>query len=71
MDIMIKLPVILLLLFIVGALGRSMYCLAKDDGENDKTRVVQALTIRIVLSFLLFALLIVGYFFGVIQPHGF
>ena len=71
MDIMIKLPVILILVFIVGALARSMYCLAKDDGEDGKTRVVQALTIRIVLSFLLFGLLVVGYLTGIIQPHGF
>jgi membrane protein involved in colicin uptake len=32
--------------------------------------VVKALTVRIVLSLLLFGLLIVGYLTGVIEPHG-
>ncbi len=70
MDIMIKLPVIILLIFIVAALARSMYCLARDDGARDKAQVVQALTIRIVLSFILFAVLIGGYLTGIVQPHG-
>jgi len=69
MDIMIKLPVILVLIFIVASLFQGMYYLAKDDGKRDKTRVVRALTIRIVLSFLLFAILIIGYFTGLLQPH--
>ena len=68
MDIMIKLPVILLLIFILASLFQGMYYLAKDDGKSDKTRVVRALTLRIVLSLLLFALLSVGYLTGLIQP---
>jgi len=68
MDIMIKLPVILVLVFIVASLFQGMYYLAKDDGERDKTRVVKALTRRIVLSLLLFAILIIGYFTGLIEP---
>ena len=68
MDIMIKLPVILLLIFILASLFQGMYYLAKDDGESDKTRVVRSLTLRIVLSLLLFVLLIVGYLTGLIQP---
>ena len=51
MDIMMKLPVILILVFIVGSLFQGMYYLSKDDGSRDKTRVVRALTIRILLSF--------------------
>ncbi|MEH6624949.1 MAG: DUF2909 family protein [Motiliproteus sp.] len=66
-----KLPVLLILVFIVAALVRGMYCLAKDDGDDTGVRLLQALTIRIALSFLLFALLIGGYLLGVIQPHGF
>jgi len=69
MDIMIKLPVILVLIFIVASLFQGMYYLAKDDGKRDRTRVVRALTIRIILSFLLFAILIIGYFTGLLQPH--
>lgn len=70
MDIFIKLPVILVLIFILGSLFQGMYYLAKDDGKNDKTRVVKALTVRIVLSFVLFSLLILGYLTGLLQPHG-
>lgn len=69
MDIFIKLPIVLVLLLIVGSLFQGMYYLAKDDGNRDKTRVVRALTVRIVLSFLLFSILIVGYLTGAIQPH--
>ena len=67
---MYKLPVLLVLAFIVFSLGQGMYYLAKDDGDVDKTRVVKALTVRIVLSLTLFGLLILGYFTGVLEPHG-
>ena len=70
MDIIVKLPVILVLAFIVFSLGQGMYFLTKDDGDTDKTRVVRALTIRITLSLILFGLLILGYFSGLLQPHG-
>lgn len=69
MDIIIKLPVLILLGLIVFSLAEGMYYLAKDDGERDKTRVVRALTIRISLSLVLFVLLIASYFFGLIEPH--
>jgi len=70
MDIIVKLPVLLVLGFIVFSLGQGMYFLAKDDGDEDKTRVVRALTIRITLSLILFGLLILGYLTGLLQPHG-
>jgi len=70
MEFMYKLPVLLVLAFIVFSLGQGMYYLAKDDGDVDKTRVVKALTVRIVLSLTLFGLLILGYFTGVLEPHG-
>jgi hypothetical protein len=46
-----------------------VYDLAEDDGEADKTHVVKALTGRIVLSLALLGLLILGYVFGVLEPH--
>jgi len=70
MEFMFKLPVLLVLAFIVFSLGQGMYYLAKDDGDVDKTRVVKALTVRIVLSLTLFALLFLGCFLGVLKPHG-
>jgi hypothetical protein len=69
MELMYKLPVLLVLGFIVFSLAEGMYFLAKDDGDVNKTRVVKALTIRIVLSITLFGLLILGYFTGVLEPH--
>lgn len=69
MDLFLKIPVLLVLGFIVLSLAEGMYFLAKDDGDITKTRVVRALTIRIVLSLCLFGLLILGYLFGVLQPQ--
>ena len=69
MDLAFKIPVILLLVAIVFSLFEGMYYLSKDDGKQKKTRVVRALTVRIVLSFVLFSMLIAGYFFGWIEPH--
>ena len=70
MDIIVKIPIFLLLGFIVFSLAEGMYFLAKDDGAVDKTRVVRALTVRIALSLTLFALLLVGHFTGLLNPHG-
>mgnify|MGYP003572195904 CR=1 FL=1 len=70
MDIIVKLPVLIVLGFIIFSLGEGMYFLTKDDGDVDKTRVVRALTIRITLSLVLFGMLILGYLFGLIEPHG-
>ncbi|MCU7931839.1 MAG: twin transmembrane helix small protein [Candidatus Thiodiazotropha sp. (ex Codakia rugifera)] len=65
-----KLPVLLVLLFILFSLFQGMYYMAKDDGRNNSTRVVRALTIRVALSLLLFFILMAGYYFGLLQPHG-
>ena len=70
MEFMYKLPVLLVLGFIVFSLFEGMYFLAKDDGDVNKTRVVKALTVRIALSITLFVLLVLGYFAGVLEPHG-
>jgi uncharacterized membrane protein SpoIIM required for sporulation len=69
MDLIFKVPVLLVLGVIVFSLFEGMYYLAKDDGSRDRTRVVRALTVRIVLSLVLFSLLMAGYFFGFIEPH--
>ena len=70
MELIFKIPVLLILVFIVFSLGQGMFYLAKDDGEEDKTRVVRALTVRIGLSLTLFGLLMLGHFTGLLQPHG-
>ncbi len=60
--------VIIVLIAIVGSLGSAMFYLVRDKGEGDRT--LKALTLRISLSVLLFALLFVFYGLGWIQPHG-
>jgi putative copper export protein len=68
MSLTFKLPALILLLLIIFALGEAMYYLSKDHGDIDKTRVVKALSLRVTLALVLFVLLIVGAFFGFIQP---
>lgn len=70
MPIAFKIIVLAVLAMIVVSLGQGMFHLAKGSGDKDQTRVVKALTVRISLSLLLFAILIGGYFFGLIgAPH--
>ena len=59
-----KIVVILFLVFIVGSLASALYFLVKDKGQGE--RMVRALTVRVVLSLVLFALLMLGYYFGLI-----
>lgn len=65
---LVKLILIVLLLIIVGSLASGLVFLVTDKGRSD--RVVKALTLRIVLSLVAFALLMASYYAGLIQPHG-
>jgi hypothetical protein len=60
--------IILLLLVILASLASGLVFLVKDEGRTNRT--VKALTWRIALSLVAFAVLIVGYLTGLIQPHG-
>jgi hypothetical protein len=42
--------------------------MVRDQGRS--TRTVKALTWRIGLSLALFLLLLAGYYFGLLKPHG-
>ena len=53
---------------IVASLGQALF--AMSSGPNHSARVVRALTVRITLSVALFALLMLGYYFGLIEPTG-
>lgn len=64
---LIKIAIILALLMIVFSLFSALFYLGKDKGSGERT--VRALTIRITLSILLFVLLIVGYYFGLIGSN--
>ncbi|ROO27811.1 hypothetical protein SAOR_08310 [Salinisphaera orenii MK-B5] len=64
---MIKIIVVAFMLAIVIALGSGLVFLVRDTG--DERRVVKALTWRIILSFVLIGLLVLGYYAGIVQPH--
>jgi uncharacterized membrane protein (DUF373 family) len=60
----LKIIVILFLVFIVGSLFSALYFLVRDKGQG--TRTVKALTVRVTLSVILFALLMLGIYTGLI-----
>jgi hypothetical protein len=63
--------IVVLLMSIVGSLGHALSSMASAaPGIERSERMAQALTVRIALSAALFAVLLVGYHFGWIQPHG-
>ena len=55
--------VILFLAFILVSLFSGLYYVWKDRGTS--TRAVKALTVRVILSIVLFALLVIGYQLGI------
>ena len=62
--------IILLILFvgILASLGSALFSMMKNRGQGKKT--VNALTVRVILSIIVFFLLILSYGMGWIQPHG-
>ncbi len=69
-TILFKAFIIVLLLMILGSLAAGVIFLVKDESDSKSTRLVTSLTVRISLSILLFVSLLVGSYFGLIQPHG-
>ncbi len=65
---MIKLLIVIVFLAIIVSLGSGLFALVDDKGKSK--RLVNSLTVRISLSVFLFALLIIAYMNGLIQPHG-
>ncbi|MCW5604916.1 MAG: twin transmembrane helix small protein [Burkholderiales bacterium] len=59
-----KIIVLLFVAFILGSLFSALYFLIRDKGQSNRT--VKALTVRVALSLLLFALLMLGFRFGII-----
>ena len=62
-----RLIIILVLVAIVASLFSGMYFMIHDRGRS--TRSVKALSVRIGLSLLLFALLVIAYLTGIISPN--
>lgn len=67
MALIIKAIIILLFGFIIFSLGSALYFLVHDKNNSD--RIVKALTWRIGLSLLLFAILIFSFAMGWVTPH--
>lgn len=59
-----RIIVILFMLFIAGSLISAGFFLVRDRGNSDRT--LRALTWRIVLSVCVFALVMLGHYFGLI-----
>jgi len=68
MEHLVWLLVLALLLGVLISLGLGLYHLARGTPE-DSARLARALTVRITVSLLLFALLMLAWYFGVITPH--
>jgi hypothetical protein len=64
---MIKVLIVLTLAAIVASLFSGLFHLVKDEGQSK--RMVNALTVRIALSVLLFILLFVAWRAGLIEPQ--
>ena len=67
MDV-IKILIIVTLFAIVISLGSALFHLSK--GKGDSKKMARALTIRVGLSVLLFILLMVAWYNGLISPTG-
>ena len=68
MDRVIWLLVLVALGVIVASLGSGLFHLSRG-GAGDSQRLARALTVRIVVSLALFALLMIAWYFGLISPH--
>jgi len=65
---MIKIFILIVFVAILISLGGGFFAMMGDKGQSKK--MVNALTIRVALSILLFILLYVAWYTGQIQPHG-
>ena len=62
-----KVLIVVLLGAVIVSLGKAMFHMS---GNYDGARMARALTVRVILSLLLFASLFVAWYFNLITPHG-
>lgn len=67
MQLAIQGAIVLTLLVIIASLGSGLFYLMKDRSTSRRT--LNALTLRIVLSVVLFLLILLGLATGVITPN--
>jgi len=63
-----RIVIVILLVVVVASLFSGLYFVYRDKGTTN--RAVIALTIRIAVSLVAFALLMASYYFGWIGPNG-
>jgi Protein of unknown function (DUF2909) len=68
MSAVVWLLVLIALGVVIASLGSGLVHLSRG-GEQDSQRLARALTIRITVSLILFALLMLAWYFGLIHPH--
>ena len=68
LQMLFKILILIVMLAILFTLFRALYFLAK--GKEDSNKTVKSLSWRIGLSIALFTLILVGNYFGWIEPHG-
>ncbi|HEY1027794.1 MAG TPA: twin transmembrane helix small protein [Pseudomonas sp.] len=64
---MLKAAIVLMLLATIASLFSGLFFLVKDDSRG--TRVVNALTLRVVLTAITVALVAWGFYSGQVVPH--
>ncbi|MFZ3023845.1 twin transmembrane helix small protein [Pseudomonas sp.] len=64
---MLKAAIVILLLATVASLFSGLFFLVKDEGQG--TRLVNALTLRVILTGLTVALLVWGFYSGQLVSH--
>ncbi len=69
MPELFKVGVLIILAAIVVSLGSALYHLYRGT-QKDSAKMARALTVRIVLSIALFALIMLAWYAGLITPHG-
>ncbi len=69
MPELFRVVVLIALVAIVVSLGSALYHLSRGT-QKDSAKMARALTVRIVLSIALFALIMIAWYAGVITPHG-
>ena len=68
MQALVRLLILASLAGIVASLGFGLFHLSRGRAE-DSRQLARALTIRITLSLVLFALLMLAWYLGLISPH--
>ena len=68
MNRLVWLLVLACLLTVVVSLGLGLYHLSRGTPQ-DSDKLLRALTVRITVSLVLFALLMLAWHFGLISPH--